>query len=148
MQLDWQSRRLRSPEHACRLLGRECNILAEGIDRISELVPSDSRDHRTDLVDILLLVAVRFWRQCVRAEKARHDFNLTLSRQPARNAEHPNFGFAIEAIARLDFDGCHTFGKKTVEPRQRCRNEIVFARRTCRLHCRHDAAACLRDLFV
>jgi hypothetical protein len=129
-------------------LGRKRNILTERINSIGQPLARDSGNHRTDLVDILLLVTIRFRRQGVCTEKAGDHIDLPLLRQPARGSQHPHLGFRIEAIARLDLDGRDAFCQQAVKPRQACTHEIILTGRTCRLHRRDDATARPRNVFI
>ena len=74
MQLDRQSKRLRRTEHSRRLLSREGDAFHEGVDRIGKPGLRHRRQHLVaDKVDVPILVAVSFRRQCVRAKKRGSD---------------------------------------------------------------------------
>jgi hypothetical protein len=74
MQLNRQAERARGLEDARRLLGREGDRFAEGVDRVGE---SRLRHRRqllfADLCDVSVLVAVGLGRQRVRPEEGRDD---------------------------------------------------------------------------
>ena len=120
MQLDRQRGRPRGGKYARGLLRRERDALAERIDRIRQALTRDRRDHGADLVDVALLVAVRFRRQRVRTEEAGDDIDVALLGQPAGGAQHPHLGGEVEAIARLDLDRGDALRQQPVEPRQAC----------------------------
>ena len=68
--------------------------------------------------------------------------------EPARGAKLAGLGFHLQAIARLDLDGCDTFGDQRIEPRQRLRDQFVLGCGARRLHGGENAAAGARDLLV
>jgi hypothetical protein len=136
MEFHRQPRCPRDLEHPGCLFRRERNVFAERIDCVRELAASDRRHHGAHLVDIPLFVTIRFWRQCVRREKARAHLNFPFLGEPARRTKHPLLCFSIEAITRLDFDSGNALREQTVETRQRCPYEIVFARRASCADCR------------
>ena len=107
-----------------------------------------SRNHRADLVDVALLVAVRFRRQRVGAEEAGDHADVALAREAPRGAQHPHLGLALEPIARLDLDGGDAFREQAIEARQARAHEIVLARCPRRLHRGDDAAARPRDVLI
>ena len=72
--------RLRSIEHARRLLGRKGDALAEGVDRIGQTFAGECGQHlAADLVDEGILVAVRLRRQGMGAEEGGGDGDGTLA---------------------------------------------------------------------
>ena len=114
----------------------------------ARLFAGDGRDQCADLVDVALLVAIRFRRQRVRAEEARDHVDVARAREAPRGAQHPHFSLALEPIPRLDLDGGDAFREQSIEAGQARAHEIVLARRPRRLHGGDDAAARPRDLLV
>ena len=84
----------------------------------------------------------------MRAEKGRDDIDAAHRSEPPRRPQHARLGLAVEAVARFDFNRCRAFGEQPVEPRQRCRNQLVLVRGARRPHGREDAASGTRDIFV
>ena len=150
MQANRQAERLRLGEYLRGLFHREGDALAERVDRIGETLGGDRRQHLVaDRVDVAGLVAVAISAATAWAPRnvVRTDIGRSLA-ETACGLQLPALGIEFEAVAGLDLDGGDAFGDQGVEPRQRCRDELVGACLPRRLHGRDDAAAGARDFFV
>ena len=149
MKLHRQAKSLCLVEHARNLLRREGDALAKTVDRVHQPYCGDRRQHLIgDQIDVGILVALGFRRQCMRAEEARAHRDFPFNCQPPRRAQRLRLVLEVEPVARLDLDRRNPFGNQGIQARQRLRNEFVLACGPERLHRRDNAAAGLRNLLI
>ena len=149
VELDRQPVRPRGGEDAPRLLRRETDRLAEGVDGVGEARARDGRNRfLTDELDVGVATTRKFRGQRVRREQGRAHVDADVCRHGARGLQHPPLGRRVEPVARLDLDRRHAFGRERREPRPALRDERVGRRGARRTHRRRDAAARTRDLRV
>ncbi len=149
VQFHAKAMRLRHLEDAADLLRRESNAFAEAVDGIGQTGPRYGWQHLVaDFGDVGILVAVRFRRQRMRAEKGRRHRHWPQFADAAGGTQRFFLGGEIQPIARFDFESGHALAQESIDPRQRTADKILFARLTGGAHRRHDAAAGTRDLLV
>ena len=100
-------RRLEDPP---RLVDREGDAVAEGVDHVGEAFPGRGGQHLVaDASDIGL--ARHAGRKGMRAQKARDTRTGLRLAEASRRTQHAQFGFDLEAIAGLDLDRRDALGE-------------------------------------
>jgi hypothetical protein len=144
MELDRQVAGARRGEDPAGLLGREGDLLAEGIHRIGK--PGDGGQHLLHhAVDIGPAAAFELRRQGMGAEEAGPDRHAL---QAPGGAKHLGLVCGIEAVARFDLEGGHALAAEGIDPALRARHQIVFRGGAGLGHGRADAAAGACDLLI
>ena len=149
MQLDRKALRPCDGKYGARLIRRESDPLAKGVDCISKSRGSDVwNDQIDDLLNIGGPVIAIFRRQGVCGEQGRSNPHRSKSAQSPGCAQHLGLVRQIESVAGLDLHRRHAVRQKGVQSRQGLRHQFIFAGGAGRLDAGHDPAPLARDLFV
>jgi hypothetical protein len=141
--------RLRGLEHPSRLLHREGNPLAEGIDRVRQPLLCHGGKHRVaDEIEIAVAVVPEFRRQGMSTQIAGHHIHRPPLPERAGDAEHLDLGVLVEAVPRLDLDGGYALGQQRVEPLESRGRQVSLRRGPRGAHRRGDAAPGPGDLGI
>ncbi len=149
VQTDWEPCPAGGGEDGPHLVRAESERLAESVHHVDEPRLGGSRDHGFGhQSDIAGPVVGIFRRQRVRAQERAHHLDRAFAAELAGDAEHPELGFEVQAIAGLDLDGGDAFGDQAVEPLQRRTEKRRLAGCARGAHGGKDAATGRGDVFV
>ena len=131
----------RGVEHPRHLLRRKADALAKGVHRIGKIFGRHfGQDSPANQVDVLLRVAGVFARHRVRAQKSGDHIHGQPVAKRTGHAQHFQFIFHIEAVARLNFHRGHALIHQPPQPRRGLRIQIIGAGGAGRRHRGRDAA--------
>ena len=103
VQANPQAMMRRGLEQALRLLGREGDRVAKGIDARRETRLSGFRDQPVDdLADVMRTSVALLRRDCVQCEERRDDAHRFAFPEAIGDAEQAHFALGVEAVAGLD----------------------------------------------
>jgi hypothetical protein len=149
MQLDAQAMRTRCGKHTLRLGRREADRLAVRIHGIGGAHERGSRNHFVaDVIDVIVRASGKFRWKGVRGEERRAHVDAELFAQRTRDRQLLQFGFRVEPVSGLDFDGRDAFGQKRGQARAALRGKFGGGSRAGRPYRCHDAATLAGDIRI
>jgi hypothetical protein len=149
VQLDAQAMSRRSLEDPACLGGGKPDPVAKGIDRIGKSSAGDSRDHPfANLRDIIVGISLISGRKCVCPKEGGRNADRPFGAEPTSGAQHFDFLFERQSVARLYLDRRHAFGNQRIKARQSGLDKLGFRGFAGCHHRRHNTPACARYFLI